>query len=151
MLCAVGRRLPCRMHVSLHRRSHEIVWSMYMYATGRYRVCVIKGTTIKFCMSGSQTYLVLPTVGYPTCSDKWRPDKWNLTVLSCIAPLPLAVWVRRERFIARLHFSYTMVWGTIDKQYQNNYVISIHPYYMPTFVFPGLEVQKQSEHCIKYI
>ena len=29
----------------------------------------------KFCMSGSQNYIVLPTVGYPTCSDKWRPDK----------------------------------------------------------------------------
>ena len=27
------------------------------------------------CMSGSQNYIVLPTVGYPTCSDKWRPDK----------------------------------------------------------------------------
>ena len=81
MFCAVGRRLPCRMHVSLHRRSDEIVWSMYMYSTGRYRVCVIKGTTIKFCMSGSQKYLVLPTVGYPTCSDKWRPDKWHLTVV----------------------------------------------------------------------
>ena len=38
-------------------------------------VCAIIGTTIKFCMSGSQKYLVLPTVGYPTCSDKWRPDK----------------------------------------------------------------------------
>ena len=40
----------------------------------------IKGTTIKFCTSGSQKHLVLPTVGYPTCSDKWRPDKWHLTV-----------------------------------------------------------------------
>ena len=40
-----------------------------------YRVCAIKGTTIKFCMSGSQNYIVLPTVGYPTCSDKWRSDK----------------------------------------------------------------------------
>ena len=25
MFCAVGRRLPCHMHVSLHRRSDEIV------------------------------------------------------------------------------------------------------------------------------
>ena len=46
-----------------------------------YRVCAIKGTTIKYCMSGSQNYLILPTVGYPTCSDKWRPDKRHLTVL----------------------------------------------------------------------
>ena len=46
-----------------------------------YQVCAIKGTTIKFCMSGSQHYIVLPTVGYPTCSDKWRPDKWHPTVI----------------------------------------------------------------------
>ena len=30
-------------------------------------------------------------------------------LLSCIAPLPLALGVRRERFIARLRVSYTMV------------------------------------------
>ena len=31
VFCAVGRRLPCCMHVSLHRRSYKIVRSMYMY------------------------------------------------------------------------------------------------------------------------
>ena len=30
-------------------------------------------------------------------------------LLSCIVPLPLALEVRRERFIARLRFSYTLV------------------------------------------
>ena len=31
-------------------------------------------------MSRSQNYVILPTVGYSTCSVKWRPDKWHSTV-----------------------------------------------------------------------
>ena len=37
VFCAVGRRLPCCMHVSLHRRSYKIVRSMYMYSIGYVR------------------------------------------------------------------------------------------------------------------
>ena len=29
----------------------------------------------QFCVSGSLSYLVPLTVEYPTCSDKWCPDK----------------------------------------------------------------------------
>ena len=67
-----GYLVACMSHYMLILRDRVI---HVQNSTGRYWVCAIKGTTIKFCMSGSQNYLVLPTVGYPTCSDKWHPDK----------------------------------------------------------------------------
>ena len=39
-------------------------------------------------MSVSQNYLILPTAGYSTCSDKWRPDMWHST--GCVLPLPVS-------------------------------------------------------------
>ena len=63
--------------------SHYVVRDCVIYVHVRRDICVksaIKGTTVKFCVSGSQKYLALPTVGYPTCSDKWQPDKLHSTV-----------------------------------------------------------------------
>ena len=77
------------MHSSMYL--HGLLYSCFMQWVEGYLVscmshyivdttrlcdpCTCTITTIKFCMSGSQNYIILPTVRYPTCPDKWRPDK----------------------------------------------------------------------------
>ena len=60
---------------------------------------------IKSVISQSGNFLV---DFYAKTIQKWLSKACNV-LLSCIASLPLALRVRRQRFIARLRFSYTMV------------------------------------------
>ena len=63
--CAIHMHVP-HMHVC-----HVNVPHMHVCHVN------VRRYTIKLCGPGNQIYLVLTTVGYPTCSDKWRPDKWH--------------------------------------------------------------------------
>ena len=67
-----GDLVACMSHYIVDLLDYRYVIHVHVYRSTCE--CAIKGVTIKFCVSGSQNYLAHPTVGYPKCSDKWRPD-----------------------------------------------------------------------------
>ena len=56
-------------------------WSLrFWYCESPLRhVDFIQDSWMSLIWTCGVNYLALPTVGYPTCSDNWRPDKWHST------------------------------------------------------------------------